>query len=99
MRQRNWLELIKNYDLEIYYHPGKVNVVADALSHKAHCNYLPVVGGNREESSVRVPPNRALYNVTLTPMLRGEIIAAQGNDEGVTHIKPPFRARGYLGDR
>jgi hypothetical protein len=38
MRQRRWLELIKDYDLEIHYHPGKVNVVADALSHKAHCN-------------------------------------------------------------
>jgi hypothetical protein len=29
----------------------------------------------------------ALYNVTLTPMLRGKIIAAESNDEGVTHIK------------
>ncbi|WVZ85190.1 hypothetical protein U9M48_032140 [Paspalum notatum var. saurae] len=33
MRQRRWLELIKDYDLEIHYHPGKANVVADALSH------------------------------------------------------------------
>jgi hypothetical protein len=32
MRQRRWLELIKDYDLEVHYHPGKVNVVADALS-------------------------------------------------------------------
>jgi hypothetical protein len=32
MRQRRWLELIKNYDLTIHYHPGKANVVADALS-------------------------------------------------------------------
>ena len=32
MRQRRWLELIKDYDLEILYHPGKANVVADALS-------------------------------------------------------------------
>ncbi|WVZ76198.1 hypothetical protein U9M48_024188 [Paspalum notatum var. saurae] len=32
MRQRRWLELIKDYDLEIHYHPGKANVVADALS-------------------------------------------------------------------
>ncbi|WVZ57794.1 hypothetical protein U9M48_008136 [Paspalum notatum var. saurae] len=31
MRQRRWLELIKDYDLEIHYHPGKANVVADAL--------------------------------------------------------------------
>ena len=34
MRQRRWLELIKDYDLDIIYHPGKANVVADALSRK-----------------------------------------------------------------
>src|SRR5215216_2879446 len=32
MRQRRWIELIKDYDLYIHYHPGKANVVADALS-------------------------------------------------------------------
>jgi hypothetical protein len=35
MRQRRWLELIKDYDLEVHYHPGKANVVADALSQKS----------------------------------------------------------------
>ncbi|GJX25672.1 putative nucleotidyltransferase, ribonuclease H [Tanacetum coccineum] len=34
MRQRRWLELLADYDCEICYHPGKVNVVADALSRK-----------------------------------------------------------------
>jgi hypothetical protein len=34
------LELIKNYDLEINYHPGKANVVADALSRRSHINML-----------------------------------------------------------
>jgi hypothetical protein len=29
MRQRRWLELIKDYELDIHYHPGKANVVAD----------------------------------------------------------------------
>ena len=33
-RQRRWLELIKDFDMEILYHPGKANVVADALSRK-----------------------------------------------------------------
>jgi hypothetical protein len=42
MRQRRWLELIKDYDLEIHYHPGKANVVADALSRKAFCHCLTV---------------------------------------------------------
>jgi hypothetical protein len=34
MRQRRCLELIKDYNLEVHYHPGKANVVADALSRK-----------------------------------------------------------------
>ncbi|KAI3797433.1 hypothetical protein L1987_32690 [Smallanthus sonchifolius] len=44
MRQRRWLELLKDYDCEIIYHPGKANVVADALSRK-DVLLLPV-GGN-----------------------------------------------------
>nr|GFC34282.1 putative reverse transcriptase domain-containing protein [Tanacetum cinerariifolium] len=34
MRQRRWLELLSDYDCEIRYHPGKANVVADALNKK-----------------------------------------------------------------
>ena len=34
MRQRRWLELVKNYDCSINYHPGKANVVANALNRK-----------------------------------------------------------------
>jgi hypothetical protein len=81
------LELIKDYNLEIHYHPGKVNVVADALSRKAHCNYLPAVGTSGEEFSVSIIPIMAQNNVILTPVLREEIIAAQSDYTGVTHIK------------
>jgi hypothetical protein len=42
MSQRRWLELIKDYDLEVHYHPRKANIVADALSQKVHCNCLTV---------------------------------------------------------
>ena len=34
VRQHRWLELIKDYDLEILYHPGKANLVTDALNRK-----------------------------------------------------------------
>jgi hypothetical protein len=71
----------------VHYHPGNTNVVADALSRKGHCNYLPVVRSMREESSTRVLPDLSLFNITLTPPLKGEIIAAQKNDAGMTHIK------------
>jgi hypothetical protein len=42
MRQRRWLELIKDYDISLQYHPGKANVVANALSHKSYVNGLTV---------------------------------------------------------
>jgi hypothetical protein len=38
LRQQRWLELINDYDLGINYHPGKANVVANALSHKKYYN-------------------------------------------------------------
>ena len=40
MRQRRWLELIKDYDCSINYHPGKANVVGDELSRKERLNLL-----------------------------------------------------------
>jgi hypothetical protein len=79
--------LIKDYELEVHYHPGKANVVVDALSHKAHYNYLPALRLTGEESSTQVLPNLSLFNITLTPTLRAEIIAAQRDDEGMGHIK------------
>ncbi|CAN4118023.1 unnamed protein product [Withania somnifera] len=44
LRQRRWLELIKDYDIDILYHPGKTNVVADALS----C--MKIVSTNKESA-------------------------------------------------
>jgi hypothetical protein len=79
--------LIKDYELEVHYHPGKANIVADILSRKAHCNYLLAVRLTGEESSTRVFPNLSLFNIILIPTLRDEIIAAQKNDEGMGHIK------------
>ena len=47
-RQRRWLELIKDYYMKLHSHPGKANVVADALSRKSYVNTL-VSGGLPKE--------------------------------------------------
>ena len=44
LMQRRWLELIKDYDMKLHYHPGKANVIADALSRKSYVNTL-ITGG------------------------------------------------------
>ncbi|GJZ35473.1 putative reverse transcriptase domain-containing protein [Tanacetum coccineum] len=61
MRQRRWIELLSDYDCEIRYHPGKGNVVADALSRK------------EREKPIRV---RALV-MTVYPDLSKRILKAQ----------------------
>jgi hypothetical protein len=91
MRQGRWLELIKDCELEVHYHSEKANVVADALSRKAHCNYLPTVCSIGEESSTRVLPYLSVLNITLTPTLRSEIIAAQKRNKGMWLIKGRIR--------
>jgi len=43
MRQRRWMEFLKDYDFELLYHPGKANVVVDALSRKTvHAAHLMI---------------------------------------------------------
>ncbi|GJX29910.1 putative reverse transcriptase domain-containing protein [Tanacetum coccineum] len=56
MRQRRWLELLSDYDCEIRYHPGKANVVTDALSRKERIKPLGVV--NRITKSTHFLPMR-----------------------------------------
>ena len=48
LRQRRWLERIKEYDMKLHYHPKKANVVADALSRKNYVNTL-MTGGLPKE--------------------------------------------------
>ncbi|WVZ85169.1 hypothetical protein U9M48_032119 [Paspalum notatum var. saurae] len=93
MRQRRWLELIKDYDLEIHYHPGKANVVADALSRRAHCNVIEARPTarvicwemNEIEMPTELPPE--LYSLSIEPTIRDLVIAAQKQDTSMAHIR------------
>src|SRR6185437_2129902 len=93
MRQRRWLELIKDYELEVHYHPGKANVLADALSRKAHCHCLSAIPLSEslcfemEKLNLSIVPHGTLAHLELTPTLRDQIIVAQKTDKGVKEIQ------------
>jgi hypothetical protein len=93
MRQRCWLELIKNYDLEVHYHPGKANVVADAISRKAHCHYLSIETFNdtlcnqMRKLNLEIIPQGSLNLLSIESTLQDRIIMSQLHDEGIKIIK------------
>jgi hypothetical protein len=93
MWQRRWLELIKYYDLEVHYHPGKANIVADALSRKVHCNHLefeqvsdPLCEEMRR-INLEVVEQGNLYVLAAKSNLYDRIVTAQHNDEDLQIIK------------
>ena len=83
MRQRRWLELIKDYNLEVHYHPGKANVVEDALNRKSHCNTLETL----LEDGFNLLHPIVLHNITISCSLECKIIELQKIDVGVFQIK------------
>jgi hypothetical protein len=93
MRQRIWLELIKDYDLEVHYHSRKANVVPDALSRKSQCNCdmmdsrVNTLCDELSKIKIEVIPSGALSHISVEPTLRDQIIMAQLSDKGVQIIK------------
>ncbi|GJS10417.1 putative reverse transcriptase domain-containing protein [Tanacetum coccineum] len=78
MRQRCWLELLVDYDCEIRYHPGKANVVTDALSRKERIKPLRYALGTQLDMSMAYHPETDGQNErtiqTLKDMLRAYVI-------------------------
>ncbi|KAJ9564125.1 hypothetical protein OSB04_000091 [Centaurea solstitialis] len=79
MRQRRWLDVVKDYDCEILYHPGKANVVADALSRKAPSTglltrhgrvWVPLAGGARQTLLEEAHKSRFSIHPGATNMYR-----------------------------
>jgi hypothetical protein len=91
LRQRRWLELIKDYNLEIHYHPSKANVVANALSRKAYCHHLVTQESELCEEmrklNLTIVPHSLNYNLSVCPILDDQIKKAQKDDEELMRIK------------
>jgi hypothetical protein len=92
LRHHRWLELIKDYDIGINYHPGKASVIADTLSHKKYCN-ATIARRMRPELCQEIRYlNLAMVNETtmaveVEPTLEAEIRKAQLEDEKLKEIR------------
>nr|CAB3502823.1 unnamed protein product [Digitaria exilis] len=90
MRQRRWLEKINDFELEIHYHPGKANLVADALSRKSYANVLTRQDLPEELSREFERLNLGMVaNVTeleVEPTLEQEIRKGQLEDEEIKEL-------------
>ena len=92
MRQRRWLELVKDYDCGIHYHPGKANVVADALSRKDEARLSmmhalsPQLVGEINNMEVKIV-TWGLANMTLKSDLFERIKEAQRRDPDISRLK------------
>jgi hypothetical protein len=99
MRQRRWLELIKDYELEIHYHPGKANVVADALSRKVSCHCLTMkisditLCQEMEKLNLGMIQHETINQLQLESVLLQRIMDAQKDNEGMKHIREKIEAR------
>jgi hypothetical protein len=93
MRQRRWLELIKDYVLEIHCHPGKANVVADALSRKSQVNMLAAhsmlfeLAKEFDRLSLGFLNNTQGVAIELEPTLEQDIRKGQKDDEKINEIQ------------
>jgi hypothetical protein len=92
-RQRRWLELIEDYDHGINYHPGKANVLADALSQRSHVSQLVVnsmpfeLCEEFDKLNLRIVVNTEAMEMEVGSSLLQEIQRGQQEDEKVQEIK------------
>jgi hypothetical protein len=89
--------LIKDYDLEIYYHPGKANLVADALSQKGHANMAMVfqlpseLVKEFERLNQEVVAHAEGVTLEVQSTLEHEIRKGQLDDVGIQKIKESMK--------
>ena len=95
MRQHKWMEYLEDYDFTLHYHPGKANVVADALSRKSRGVLANVAswewqmletmgqfGLQYNDQAIG-----ALGSLVATPSLLSRVIESQGQDAELVSIR------------
>src|SRR3954465_2538659 len=93
MRQRRWIELIKDYDLDIHYHPGKANVVEDALRRlPCRLNSMilkeqPILHKEMDDFQMELVSEGFLASIELQPTLISLIKEAQKENASIEGIK------------
>jgi hypothetical protein len=93
LRQRRWLEVIKDYDLGINYHPIKANMVTDALSRRSHVSQLVMdsmpfeLCEEFDKLNLRIVANTEAMETTMDSSLLQKIQRGQLKDENVQEIE------------
>ena len=88
MRQRRWLELLKDYDCTIEYHPGKANVVVDALSRKVSGRVANLLALREMNVELQVSPNGVLLaTLKIRLVLHERIREAQNRDDYIIELR------------
>ena len=95
MRQRRWMEFLEDYDFTLHYHPGKANVVADALSRKSRGALASIA--SREWRMLKTVAQFGLqYNeqtqgtlgsLVATPSLLSRVIESQWQEAEIVSIR------------
>ena len=95
MRQRRWMELLEDYDFTLHYHPGKANVVADALNRTTRGVLVSIASrewqmletAEQFELQYSEKAQGTLGNLVAMPSLLSRVIESQGQDAEIVSIR------------